>query len=344
MQENKIRISIMCVVALTVFLIVQPVVFGADTGTVTAVSPKKGKSALSIIATVDKPKITIGDKITYTVVIAHDRKIKATLPDIADTLQQFELKDYEVIKPKRKRGKLVHEFRYLITTFTTGEFKISSFTVNWVNRDGEKKESKSGEISIFVESVKASETDKDDIRDIKATVGISRSWLFYSLWFGIPVLILIGFSVYYFTRKAKESGFFTGKEPKKPADELAYERLEKLKGLELIEKGDVKQHYIILSEIIRKYMESRYSITVLDMTTYELYRQLRIIGADKKHTGVIKDFLDECDMVKFAKYIPEEKILNENFQQAKTIVDITKSGLSREEPAQGAINAKQVKQ
>ncbi len=178
MQENKIRISIMCVVALTVFLIFQPFVFGADTGTVTAVSPKKGKSAMTISATVDKPKITIGDKITYTVVIAHDRKIKVNLPDIADTLQQFELKDYEVLKPKRKRGKLVHEFRYLITTFTTGEFKIGSFTVNWVNRDGEKKESKSGEISIFVESVKASETDKDDIRKIKATVGIRRSWLF----------------------------------------------------------------------------------------------------------------------------------------------------------------------
>ncbi len=193
-----------------------------------------------------------------------------------------------------------------------------------------------------MESVKSSETDKDDIRDIKVTVNIKHSWLFYFLWIGIPILILIGFSVYYFTRKAKESGFFAGKEPKKPADELAYERLEKLKGMGLIEKGDVKQHYIILSEIIRKYMESRYGIMVLDMTTYELYQQLRMIGADKKHTGVIKDFLDECDMVKFAKYIPGEKTINENFEQAKTIVDITKSGLSGEEPVHEETAAKQV--
>ena len=306
--------------------------YGADTGTVTglpavmALSPEKArieKAAINIKTTVDKPKITIGDKVTLLVTINHNSKVDIKIPEIADSLGQFEIKDYAIKKPRKKWGKLIHEYKYIITTFTTGEYKIEPFAVQWLDNNSQLKEVQSGAITIFVESVKASAADKDDIMDLKQPVGIKHTFLYYFLLIGLPIILLGGFSVYYFTRKAKESGFFSGNEPLKPADELAYERIEKLKAMGLIEKGELKQYYIILSEIIRRYLEARYSIQVLDMTTYELYQQLRKIGADKKHTGIIKDFLEECDMVKFAKYLPEVKIIEEDTETAKKIVDVT---------------------
>jgi hypothetical protein len=284
-------------------------------------------------ASVDRNKITIGDRITYTVVIEHDPEIQIKSPEPGANLGEFEIKDYEIIGPKsrysfkkfRIRRKKVIEYRYTLTTFTTGEFKIPAVGMGYADKKGANKEIKSGEISIFVESVRSAERDKDDIRDIKLPVGIPRGWLFYFILILIPVLLTGGGLAYYLYEKRKREEIFTRSDSSRPADEVAYERLDKLEELDLIKQGRVKEYYIILSEIIRRYIEQRYSISVLDRTTNELYRQLRRVPEiDKKHCSAIKDFLVECDLVKFAKYKPEENIIAEDSGTARRIIDLTK--------------------
>jgi len=280
--------------------------------------------SVSIKSSVDKPRITIGDKITYSLSVIHDAKLNVKLPDIASSLASFEIKDYETDKPKRKGGKLIRSYSYVITTFTTGEYRIEPSTVTFTNEKGEEKEIASSPITIFVESVKPSESDRDDIRDIKEPLSIARSPLFYLLGFGLPLLVAAGGAAYYFTRRKGEGGFFAEKEKSKLPDELAYERLMRLKEMNLCEKGEIKQHYIILAEIIRKYMEAIYDIPVLDRTTCELCQELNRINADRRHVRVIKDFLDECDMVKFAKYRPAKDTVETDLEAGKKIVDITR--------------------
>ena len=265
--------------------------------------------------------------------IEHDPEIQIKSPEPGANLGEFEIKDYEIIGPKSKysfkkfriRRKKVIKYQYTLTTFTTGEFKIPAVDVEYVDKKGENKEIKSGEISIFVESVRSAKRDKDDIRDIKLPVGIPRGWLFYFILMLIPVLLSGGGLAYYLYEKRKREEIFTQSDLSRPADEVAYERLNKLEGLDLIKQGRVKEYYIILSEIIRRYIEQRYSISVLDRTTNELYRQLRRVPEiDKKHCSTIKDFLTECDLVKFAKYKPEENIITEDSVAAKRIIDLTR--------------------
>ena len=283
------------------------------------------KSPVTIRTAIDKPKITIGDKVVYNVTVSHDRKYDVRITDLAETLGQFEIKDYKISKPAKKGRNLVREYRYVITTFTTGEFSIEPFFVEWEDAEGNYRKARSAAIAVFVEGVKASATDKDDIRDIKNPVSMPRPPLFYILLFGIPLASVLGAAYYYFFVKNRgNAGFFLQEEKNKKPDELAYERLEKLNSMGLVEKGDIKEYYIILSEIIRRYLELRYGIAVLDMTTHELYQELRRINLDKKHMFLIKDFMDECDMVKFAKYRPEVKITAQDFNSAKNIVGVTR--------------------
>jgi len=304
-------------------------VYSASTDTVMLDSGNK-KSPVTIKATIDKPKITIGDKLTYSVSITHDRKLDVKVTDIADTLGQFEIKDYKLAKPARKGRKLVTEYRYVITTFTTGEFSIEPFFVEWVDADGNPKRAGSAAITVFVEGVKASAADKDDIRDVKPPVDLPRPLVFYILLYGLPLAAICGGAFYFlFVKNRGKSGFFSAADENRTPDELAYERLQKLESMGLVEKGEIKEYYIILSEIIRRYLEARYRISVLDMTTHELYQQMKNISLEKKQLFLVKDFLDECDMVKFAKYRPEIKYIKTNFEAAKNIVDVTREATSQ---------------
>ncbi|MBU1933012.1 MAG: hypothetical protein KKC66_03830, partial [Candidatus Omnitrophica bacterium] len=62
-----------------------------------------------------------------------------------------------------------------------------------------------------------------------------------------------------------------------------------------------------------------------DRTTWELYREMREKKIQKRSVDRIKDFLEDCDLVKFAKYIPEQKEIETAYTSAKEIVEVTKS-------------------
>ncbi|OGS45097.1 MAG: hypothetical protein A2539_05870 [Elusimicrobia bacterium RIFOXYD2_FULL_34_15] len=288
---------------------------------------KQDKPAVVVKSSVDNSKITIGDKVNYKVIIDYDSNIQVELPDIAASLSAFEIKDYKILKPKKKRGRIILENNYLITTFTTGEYVISSTTVKYFEND-ESKEAITAELKIYVESIKASDADKDDIRDIKFPLHIPHSILFYFLLFSLPLLMVIFFLGYHYYKNREIKGFFTKQEPSKTADEIALEQLEKLKNMNLIEEGKIKEYYIILSEIIRRYMEGRYKIEVLDRTTGELYWEMKNAKIDKKVVSQVKEFLEDCDLVKFAKYVPSSEIIEKDFDTAKNIIETTKEILT----------------
>jgi hypothetical protein len=83
------------------------------------------------------------------------------------------------------------------------------------------------------------------------------------------------------------------------------EELDRIKALGLIEKGEIKQFHILISNAIRRYILDLYGIEAPDMTTWELCEALRperILGEAK--AGEFQEFLEACDLVKFAKYKP----------------------------------------
>ena len=93
-----------------------------------------GSQSVIIKAMVDKNKITIGDRITYTLTIEHPFELKnnVKLPDVGANLDAFEIKNYEIIKPKKRKGKIIHTFKYILTTFTTGKYNTPNDQENQI--------------------------------------------------------------------------------------------------------------------------------------------------------------------------------------------------------------------
>lgn len=160
----------------------------------------------------------------------------------------------------------------------------------------------------------------NDIRPLKDVVGISARFPV------IPVAILILtalaiMALIYFKKNKKAEEIKPL--PLKPPEEIARAALNSLKAMRLIERGLIKEYYIRLSDIIRSYIETRYGIFSMDRTTWELFQEMKSKRIERQHVDRINNFLEDCDMVKFAKYIPDQKEIGEIYKRAEEIIDIT---------------------
>jgi len=280
--------------------------------------------SVNIKTQVDKPKITIGERITYEIILEYDKAVEIEPVRLGENLGEFEIKDYHIQEPaKTKDNRLISRYTYIITTFTTGDFTIPVVKLKYKDVDGKEKEISSEELKITVESVKPKPSNKDDIRPLKGPAEIKGRFPI-----GLVIILVLLFisaaAVFIYLRnkkKIKEKPVI----PQRPPEEFAREALKALLEMKLVEKGFIKEYYIRLSDILRTYIEGRYRIFALDRTTWELYQEMRSKKIERMHVDKINDFLEDCDLVKFAKYIPNSKEIEEVYKRAEEIIEITKS-------------------
>jgi hypothetical protein len=289
------------------------------------ISQAAEESLISVESNVDRATITIGDRILYTLTVKSDFTVKLEPLALGSNLGAFEVKDYKIHDPqKTKEGKVINKSEYVITTFTTGEYVIPPITINYTDPNGEKKQIQSEPLFILVKSVGATESDKEDIRGLKPPIEIKgRYWTYLLI---LPILALLGaFGFFYYRQRTKAVALpKIPEELKKPAWEVALLELENLKGSDFLERKEIKKYYIILSDIVRKYLERRYQITALDRTTQEVRGELKRVKTEGEVTDLVYGFLFSCDLVKFAKYIPLKEEIEKDWNEAFTIVNMTK--------------------
>ncbi len=285
------------------------------------ISQAAEESSISVESHVDRATITIGDRILYTLIVRADSGVKLEPLALGSNLGAFEVKDYKIYDPeKTKDGKAINKSEYVITTFTTGEYVIPSITINYTDPGGEKKQIQSEPLFILVKSVGATEADKEDVRALKPPVEIrGRYWAYLLI---LPLLALLGaFGFLYYRQRTKAIAL-----PKIPEElrELALSELENLKGAELLERKAIKKYYTALCDIIKRYLERRYQIEALDRTTQEVKTELKRVKAGDEVTDLAYRFLGSCDLVKFAKYVPSREEIEKDWNQAFTLVNVTK--------------------
>ena len=88
----------------------------------------------------------------------------------------------------------------------------------------------------------------------------------------------------------------------------------------MLERGEIKELHVAVSEAVREYLGGRYGFDSLELTTEELLGEvdrvaLRGIGREE-----LVAFLGETDMVKFAKWRPDEERSRQLLASAYDIV------------------------
>lgn len=138
-------------------------------------------------------------------------------------------------------------------------------------------------------------------------------------------ILLLGFVAFLIKRRKKaiEEEILEVEMPV-AAHEKALQALSLLEADQLWQKGKIKQYQSTLTEIMRTYLEDRYAITALEMTTDEISKSLQNSDFPNHRIDVLIDILQIADMVKFAKATPESDIHSQFMDRAIMIVQETK--------------------
>jgi hypothetical protein len=273
-----------------------------------------------VSVSLDKRVATIGQKIHYTVTLTGGKDVEVEFPAATQMLGDFTVKE-AARKTLSGFGKKKFSCRYILEAYTTGKLSIPKLVIKYKEKaDNLWREASSDEQIIEVKSLLAQAKDMDDIRDIKGpiTAPAVTAWFFFG---GIALAAL----ALYLSRLWKKNNAVSPA-PARPAHEVALEQLEELRRRDLIGQGRIKEYFIEVSGIVRRYLEDRFNLKAPDMTTEEFLIHLRD-GSQLKaeHKTLLKDFLVACDLVKFAKYSPDQGEIALTFQFARNFVEQTKA-------------------
>ncbi len=287
-------------------------------------------------ASAEPTKVTVGDLILLTVTVRSPQPVQVEFPRPGESLGPFEVRDVAIAAAKEENGESVQVAAYTLSIFETGEFKIPSLELRFPAGHGsDAQTTATNEIAVTVESVKPA--DAKDILDIKPPLDMARAW--WSYW---PWLIPLAFGAlalwWWRRRKRPVDGFPAPRgTPRLPAYEEAYQALCRLRDSGLLEQQKVKLYYIELSEIIRRYLERRFQIQAMEMTSAQIRGELARIDLDEETTRLFDGFLQECDLVKFAKRVPSTERSRATTQAGFDILDATRpEATPRLEPAPAA--------
>jgi len=268
---------------------------------------------------VDTTVVTVGDRVTMTVSVEHPAGSRAELPDSL-SLGSFEVLGVEPL-PDQAAGDAVRSgWKLTLTAFELGELEIPSFPVEIERADASVDSLTTDPWVIRVESVGADETG--DIRDIRGPLGIPIARWILAMWLVLPWLAVA--LLYLLAKRLRPKGKDTPRpalgDLARPAHEVALEALEALERSGLLERGQVKEYHIAASDILRTYVEARFRVEALEMTTREVLEGLGRVGAGPRFLEGLRAFLEACDLVKFAKARPSADASRETLALGRSVV------------------------
>jgi hypothetical protein len=150
----------------------------------------------------------------------------------------------------------------------------------------------------------------EDIHDIKGLVPLPHNWW----WLLILVAVL---ALAYWLWKRRPVTDATKATPPPTPYELAIRALQRLRE----ENPPVEEFYTRLSDIVRHYLEGRFYLRAPERTTEEfLYEVSQDNTLAQEHKDLLGAFLQESDLVKFARHHPEQSDIQRALEAAEKFV------------------------
>jgi len=277
-------------------------------------------SPVKLSVTAPSDTFTIGDEVTVTIKAIYPSNIKLTSANqLQDT--SFAIKGKPKFGSKQEGANNNDTYLLVLFPIATGNLLTPAFGFNWIDSTGEAHQITAPQRIVHVKSLLPADTAGVDIKDIIGPKSLPVRWWPYALG-AIIVLALI--AVWYFLFRKKLNKMEIPAAPPEPPFDKAIRELAILKETDLPGKGKIKQFYVELSEILRRYIEARFDIKAVEATTYELKRLLKHPELTKDQTQSILEFLTRSDLVKFAKFQPSTEYPANDYDAVRNLVIVTK--------------------
>ncbi|MGK0303126.1 MAG: hypothetical protein ACI89X_004014, partial [Planctomycetota bacterium] len=147
------------------------------------------------------------------------------------------------------------------------------------------------------------------------------SYLWYLVAVGV-VLLAIGLLWWLKSRKKRPSQALS---VAVPAHIKALRELLRWKDAQRTTSADIDAFYVGVSQVLRVYLEDRFGLHAPERTTEEFLRDLDgSAQLVRDHGQELRRFLSQCDLVKFAKFVPTDADHQATYGMAESFVEATR--------------------
>jgi len=165
----------------------------------------------------------------------------------------------------------------------------------------------------------------DDIRDIRGPKAYLPPWLIPAIAGAVFLVALAAYAAWRWARRRR---------PAKTLQpfEIALQRLEELRPL--MHPASVREFSIAISDVVRRYTEEAFAVIATQRTTEEFLHDLLASAhpALAPHRNLLAEFLNRCDLAKFAGLSYSQQDLESLYQSARTFVSSTAKPLVAHDP------------
>ena len=282
-------------------------------------------SAQTVVkVTIDSTNILIGQQTKIHLEVAADKGQSLQIPMISDTLmagvEVLDISKIDTIDIGNNRMQMKYD--YLITAFDSAVYLLPPFMVI-----SGPDTVYSAELALKVSTVPVdTESGKFyDIKDVRTPPFVLMDYLpGILLVLAIIVLIaLVGYIIYRIINK-KSLVPFKKEEPYVPPHIRAIRKLDAIKSEKLWQMGKIKEYHSEITDTLRKYIEERFGIGAMEMTSGEILADIKKYSDTDIAYDNLRQILLTADFVKFAKYKPLPDENETSMSNAYLFVDTTK--------------------
>lgn len=268
---------------------------------------------------------TLGLSETVRLVLTADGppEVQLTWPEAGKRLGPFEVTQARSTGPQSLTPQTQRwQQEYVLAPTTVGDLTVPALTVQ-VQTGETPATLQTTPLTLTVTSVVPADTDPRALQDIAPPVALVRQGVPPWVWWlggGVGLGLLAG-GWWWYRRRTR-----TVPVPvvQRPAHMLALVALEQLEREDLIGQGRIDEFYLRVSTIVRHYIEWRFNVRAPEQTTEEfLAALLHATGAIAEYRAALTDFLQQCDLVKFARHRPRPSDMEEALTRARAFVTAT---------------------
>lgn len=234
-------------------------------------------------------------------------EVSVEIPSLDDRLEGFVLSGSFDTEPGERRGKTTWERHARLTPTVSSTYRIAPMAIKVTDRSRNPIAVEwFATRPVTLEAVSPVEGAPGD--EIKAV--IDPLWIYppfktVALWFiaGLAAVALIAAAVWGLKQVHREV-VLRRMSPR----ERAMRELERLMRMDLVKQDKIKEFYLELTMIVRRYIERRHDIRAPEQTTEEF---LDAVSDDSRFSDVVvkklRSFLEAADLVKFAAHRPDSE-------------------------------------
>ncbi len=260
-------------------------------------------------ATIAPKEVLIGQPATLTLQINHQPNVTIFWPNTdvelpIDSGRVLEILEKSKIDTVLTGGFMQQKLTLQVTAWDTGFYIIPPFKFLYQSpADTAPLTLENYPVLLQVNTIAVDTTQA--FKGLKDPIDAPFSiWEYkYHILGGAVALCLIAFLFYIMFRKV-DMAAKTAAKPKKPAHEMALEKLMTIEGAKLWQQGDLKTYYSGISDTMREYLEARFRFLAVESTTDEIFSQLDKLDLPAKQRDQLKEMFTLADLAKFAKVQP----------------------------------------